>query len=193
MPGASTATGFSAKTCFPAATASAKWSGRKPGGVAHRIKSASHSMTFLKASSPTKRWFDSTQTRSRYDCCEGLGSIVGFGLRTRQPLRPTLPNRAMDRELEWRVLYHDCRSRPVLREFPATGFVLRRSSRQRQRARHGTTSEQHGRTFDKVASSGWFIVCSVRAVRSRYGIGHGIPQQNRSIRFYASEEERDDV
>ena len=32
-PGASTATGFSAKTCLPASTAALRWSGRKCGGV----------------------------------------------------------------------------------------------------------------------------------------------------------------
>ena len=34
MPGRSTATGFSVKTCLPASTAALRCIGRKPGGVA---------------------------------------------------------------------------------------------------------------------------------------------------------------
>ena len=45
-PGASTATGFSMKTCLPASMAAWRWIGRNPGGVARRTTSAA-SMTCL--------------------------------------------------------------------------------------------------------------------------------------------------
>ncbi len=41
MPAESTATGFSTKTCLPAATAAARCTGRKPGGVARMTRSTS--------------------------------------------------------------------------------------------------------------------------------------------------------
>ena len=44
-PGASTATGFSMKTCLPCSTAYSKCSGRKPGGVAWTTTSTPESIT----------------------------------------------------------------------------------------------------------------------------------------------------
>ena len=46
MPTGSTATGFSMKTCLPAATQASKCCGRKCGGVARRTTSTPESMTF---------------------------------------------------------------------------------------------------------------------------------------------------
>ena len=47
MPGASTATGFSVKTCLPASIAAARCVGRNPGGVARITRSTPLSITFL--------------------------------------------------------------------------------------------------------------------------------------------------
>ena len=55
MPGPSTPTGFSVKMFLPAFTAASSIIGRKPGGVARITRSAPQSMTFWKASNPTKQ------------------------------------------------------------------------------------------------------------------------------------------
>ena len=43
-PGASTATGFSMNTCFPALTAASNCAGRKPGGVHSNTRSTPQSI-----------------------------------------------------------------------------------------------------------------------------------------------------
>ncbi len=53
-PTGSTHTGFSANTCLRAATAAARCSGRKKGGVARITRSTPEAITFWKASKPTK-------------------------------------------------------------------------------------------------------------------------------------------
>src|SRR4028119_2248833 len=63
-PGASTATGFSQKTCLPAFIAAIKWSGRNDGGVANNTTSTPDSITFKYASKPTNLLVSFTLTLS---------------------------------------------------------------------------------------------------------------------------------